>query len=345
MNLTAPITFISNAANYIANEINSSCCSKEKIAKIAQNAIKQAVTAAIQVGLLAAKFVVVPIEVAAIAVVVTLMTISLLASLPFHSNVAEAKDITIYHKLSSVCEDLVELTKITLLFGLVREEEEYRLADGLPNSPEYVVIRPDSPIRASAKPILYAPGYLDTPDSLREVCRTLANSHGGPVYIPKYRSLFQSIEEHAKDVARVAQRVLKDSNKNELILAGHSMGGLVTGCAVLNNHLQNFDIKLWVTVGTPFKGDPLAPIGYGDCARDMHINSDLIKRFNGPSRLDELPAVHIYSLADQIVPPEFATREGRPNAKIYVCKKPHGHLSMRGHNELMDVMLEATQKA
>jgi hypothetical protein len=344
MNITFPSIFINPAADYFSQEFPFSS-HKHTISKMALDTLKCTAKACIQTGLFAAKLVVVPLEVAAIAVVATLMAISLLASLPFSATVAEGKKITLYHRLRSVVDDLIEITWITIKYGVVKEEEEYRYADARPNSPKFVVIQPDFLCRRpAAKPTLYAPGYLDSPDSLRETCRNMANNYGGTVYIVKYRNLFQSIKEHAEDVARVAERIIRDTNKNEIILAGHSMGGLVTGCSVLNNLPPNVDVRLWITIASPLKGDPLAPIGIGDCAKDMNLDSSLIKQINDPSRLDDIPSLHIYSLVDPIVPPAYAHRHGRPKATNYVCTNPHGHLSIRACSEVDQQIQQAMMK-
>lgn len=322
--------------NHAVDTITSGCRQAthlDKVSQLGHKTIQRLTHDLYHASLCAAKLIVLPFQVAAVAIVASAMALTLLACLPFQPSLQEAQKTRIYKTLASLYADLIEVMKITMLYGVVKEGEEYQNADDNLKSPQFVLIRPTH-LRPSAKPTLYAPGYLDTPDSLRETCRKLANTYGGSVYIVTYRDLFQSIEEHAKDCSRVALRIIKETGQNELILAGHSMGGLVTGCLILDNLVQNVVYKLWITIGSPLKGDPLAPFGYGECAKEMNIDSPFIKRLNEPSHLDEISSLHIGSETDLIVPAPFAFREGHSKAQNYLCKLPHGHVSIRDNSEV-----------
>lgn len=317
---------------------------QNKVTQLAQDILKVTTKLGLHSGLILAKVIIVPIELAAICLIATATAISLVVSLPYCETVSEDKAATLYHKLTGILYDVLELTWITLRYGTAAEIETEELADDQLNSPTFVVINPDTPIRPEAYPTLYAPGYLDTPDSLHETCRNMANNYQGPVYIVRYRWLFQSIEEHAKDVARVVQRILNDTQKNGLILAGHSMGGLVTGNYVLDHAPQDLAIKLWITIGSPLLGTPLAPLGIGACARDMHSDSEFIKKLNQPNRLDSIDSLHIGSAADHIVSAEYTKRLNRVKAINYLCSIPHGHLSIRACKEVDEKIKETMLK-
>lgn len=332
MIFTEPLSCFKHAVDQVASDCCQTAC-LDRISQLGHKTIKCIAHDLYHASLCAAKLIAITLEVATLAIVASGMALTLLACLPFQPSLEEAQKNRVYRTLSSIYADVIEVVKITLIYGLVKDGEEYQKADNTPQSPQFVLIRPNQP-KPSAKPILYAPGYLDTPDSLRETCRKLANINGSVVYIVSYRNLFQSIEEHAKDSSHVAMRIIKDTGQNELILAGHSMGGLVTGCMVLDNLVQNVVYKHWITMGSPLKGDPLAHLGYGECAKEMNLDSSLIKRLNEPSHLDDIPSLHFGSDTDMIVPAQFALREGHPNAKNYLCKLPHGHISIRDNSEV-----------
>lgn len=239
-------------------------------------------------------------------------------------------------------DDLRELGKIVIQLPFAKRSEKLQKADHDSESPWLVLIQPDCiEYPHQSAPILYAPGYLDDPRSLRSTCRRYANKHGCPVYIVKYRSKFQSIEEHAKDVARVAERIAVDTQTRDLILMGHSMGGLV-----ISEYMQTDDkahVLLWITIGTPFQGSPLAPFGLGDCSREMCADSEFIRHINERNKKDDIPSLHIYTSTDLLVPPEYASREGSSKAMYYECNELRGHLGVRSCDEVEEVIHQAIE--
>lgn len=245
-----------------------------------------------------------------------------LTSGPFHRSVAFTHDM---------------LTKIKIIYHYGRGEEIVEKADEALDSPQFMLITPTGPLSAST-PILYAPGYLDDPQSLRVICRRLARQTGRKVYIVKYRSLFQSLEEHTQDVIRVGERIFKDhSGKRKLALIGHSMGGLSTGAA-LAEWPEPIDLKQWITIGSPLKGTRFAHIGYGKCARQMRPNSEFIAKFQTAySKMDASVIFHVHAPSDHVVPAHSASTSGPNN---HACHPIYGHVSMREAPEVENLIVD-----
>lgn len=312
---------------------------KNKITEVAKRALDLFKQIAYHSALIIAKSIAIPLELTAISVVATATVFSLLFSLPARYSVDEER-VTPFHHLVSILDDLCEIFWITVNYGICPESERLQQADDQPNSPEFVLIKPED-FYEMQTPLLYAPGYLDTPETLRDSCRRLANETGRPVYIVKYRSLFQSIEEHAKDIARVQARIFCDTQRRDLILAGHSMGGVVTGHFIQQRCPADLDIKLWITIGSPLQGTKLAFGGLGDCAKDMRPHSSLLNHLNEKGLLDDVASFHIYSLTDHVVPSDSATRN---HDAQYRCREPRGHLSMRSCSAVEQQIQQAIRK-
>lgn len=276
------------------------------------------------VGLRFVKFVVLPLESAGI----------------FFLHLAErilqnASLLVLKEHVGALAHDLTELRNITQMYGVPFEKENLSKVTAGRVVAKFIRILP-SWQRANSLPILYAPGYLDNPETCRDTCRRLANRTGCPVYIPKYRRLFQSIEEHAKDVSSVKERMLQETDKTGFIFAGHSMGGLATGLSLARDKGA---CKLWITIATPHLGTMLAIIAPGACGREMKPNSAIIRELHGSSFLKKIPKLCIYTLHDQLVRPHSAKAlTKRAHAQNYRCKKPCGHLAVRSQPDVEEKM-------
>ncbi len=293
---------------------------REKALSLIKEVAKKALRA-MQIGaLITLKAIALPIEVTILAVAVTLAAVSILFALPYHQHVAASVD------------NLWEIIKITYRAGFYPAAESLQYADNLSGSPQFALVSHGS---TNSQPILYAPGYLDSPFSLRDDARELAKRTGCRVYIVQYRSPFQSIEEHAKDVARVYDRIMYDTGVNPILL-GHSMGGLTTGRFIQNSTAA---IKLWITLGSPLKGTSLAHLGFGACARDMQPGSAFMQKFNEPSRLNQTPSLHIYSHTDSVVPPHSAQGEH----SSYKCLGHYSHIGLRSKEDVFSQIEQAVR--
>ncbi len=324
--LALPVVLDSTAVYQVPQEREQA---PSKVRIVADEAFRRFKEVAYHAALTLVKIVALPLELAALAVVVVLASFTF-----FSHNIVRAVDhkgVTPFEFMLAGAYGIKELMKITLTLGFDPKSERLQLADNEPNSPKCVVISPKE-VSSDATPILYAPGYLDSPTSLRLTCRKIANMTNSPVYIVKYRSLFQSVEEHAKDVARVQKRIQQDHKRSDIVYIGHSMGGLTTGRFIQQNNVQ---AKLWITIGSPVNGTPISKIGIGACAKDMNPGSTICQSLRDSEVLDNTPALHIYSKVDLIVPAFSMPYRQSQNSTVYQCSFPYGHLGVRDNPEVL----------
>lgn len=131
--------------------------------------------------------------------------------------------------------------------------------------------------------------------------------------------LYASIDHYVEPLARRIDEVLAQSGATQLILVGHSMGGLVAR-AYLRRH-GAAQVRLLVTLGTPHGGSELARFGIGEGARQMRPGSAWLAAL-GPPPVDTLT---IYSVHDNYVLP--STRLDLPGARRCALERL-GHLAM-----------------
>ena len=107
--------------------------------------------------------------------------------------------------------------------------------------------------------------------------------------------LYTSIDNYVEPLARRIDEVLAQSGAPQLILIGHSMGGLVAR-AYLRRH-GTARVRLLVTLGTPHGGSELARFGVGESARQMRPGSAWLASLGAPP----VETLTIYSAHDNYV--------------------------------------------
>lgn len=125
--------------------------------------------------------------------------------------------------------------------------------------------------------------------------------------------VYSDIDAYVDGIAGRIDQVLAATGASQVILVGHSMGGLASR-AYLRRHGTGKVARL-VTLGSPHRGTRLARLGLGPNARQMRIGSPWLQGLSAP-----LPptSVSIYSCHDNYVFPQQAcsTLEGAANIAI-----------------------------
>ena len=107
--------------------------------------------------------------------------------------------------------------------------------------------------------------------------------------------LYTGIDNYVEPLARRIDEVLAQSGASQLVLVGHSMGGLVARA-----YLRRYGaarVKRLVTLGTPHGGSELARFGVGESARQMRPGSAWLAALGAPP----VDTLTIYSAHDNYV--------------------------------------------
>jgi triacylglycerol lipase len=154
--------------------------------------------------------------------------------------------------------------------------------------------------------------------------------------------VWTEIDNYAEGIARRIDEVLTATGAPQVILIGHSMGGLACR-AYLRAHGRGKVARL-ITLGSVHHGTRLARLGIGPNARQMHIGNPWLVTLGATDAVPLPPgSVSIYSHHDNYVfPQETSSRlEGATNVAISGVS----HLGMAFSPVVLGKLLEALEPA
>lgn len=177
-------------------------------------------------------------------------------------------------------------------------------------------------------PILLVHGYLNRASIWLYLGNKLSKKYQGSVYTLNLKNPFSSIEDFAKQVQKKAKQIEKEQGTNDLILIGHSMGGIVSLYYSINLAIDKNIVRV-ITLGSPLRGTKMAFLGLGKCAKQMRRGSPFLKKLEESYNKKAEPELfHIATKKDQIVLPYTSSF-------IMKDKKKRLLLDNIGHMELV----------
>jgi hypothetical protein len=135
--------------------------------------------------------------------------------------------------------------------------------------------------------------------------------------------------------ARVDELVGRGGHARVVIVA-HSMGGLASRAVLAGP--SGASIAGLVTIATPHHGTRLAPLGLGECARDMRVGSPWMRRLAAAERpVHRLRIASVYGVHDNVVvPATLAWLPGARNEPVAGL----GHLALVTDTAVIDRVLD-----
>ncbi len=129
----------------------------------------------------------------------------------------------------------------------------------------------------------------------------------GPVYALSYGPPFASIEFFAPQVARKIAQIERDTGAAQVVIVGHSMGGLVARTYI--RRYGGARVRRLITLGTPHAGSRHAYLMSGDSLVEMRPGSAylaaLAKRDDNEAAV---PIVSLWSWHDSMVTPQLSSQ-------------------------------------
>lgn len=185
------------------------------------------------------------------------------------------------------------------------------------------LLMPDPPPAPAVLPVLLLHGIGCNAAVWTTMRRHLDAQGLGPVYALSYGPPFAAIETFAVQVADKIAQIERDTGATQVVIVGHSMGGLVA-----RSYLREYGsahVRRLVTIGTPFAGSRHAWLMSGAPLAQMRPGSDYLA---GLSTLHErergVPIVSIWSWHDSMVTPQTSSRLG--DADIVLAGIAHNAL-------------------
>jgi triacylglycerol esterase/lipase EstA (alpha/beta hydrolase family) len=163
------------------------------------------------------------------------------------------------------------------------------------------------PVKQKAKgngcPILLVHGYLNQAAVWLVFKKRLEALGFGPIYAISLGHPFRSLGSYAEKVKKEAEWISKETGRDDLVLIGHSMGGLVSSWYATQLAPKK-TVKSVLTLGSPLNGTPMARIALGPNAREMQRNSGFLKQLKEAMDQDkEILFFHIATHCDELVIP------------------------------------------
>lgn len=176
----------------------------------------------------------------------------------------------------------------------------------------------------NGRPILLVHGYLNNAWVWIFMKRKLAKAGLGPIYLINLGFPFLSIQTYAKRVQRKAKQICRETRTDDLILIGHSMGGVVS--ALYASELApQWTVSDVIMIASPIEGTPVARLALGRNAREMQKDSPLLKELR--EKMAQRPEIRFYQVAtlcDQLVVPGIsAGRLVKPERRLILDNLGH----------------------
>ena len=180
---------------------------------------------------------------------------------------------------------------------------------------------------SSGRPILLVHGYLHDSSAWIYIRKKLSEKGLGPIYTLNLMHPFHSIRAHAETVQQKARKIASQTNRKDLILIGHSMGGLVSSwyAAKLAPAGTVTDV---INIGSPLGGTHVAAIALGADGREMRLNSPFVQELQREiERNEHTRFCYMGTRTDQLVIPSSSCWIGDDPLRQFIVDDL-GHLSL-----------------
>lgn len=186
-------------------------------------------------------------------------------------------------------------------------------------------------VLARKRPVILLPGIMGTWHFLKFLGDALSHQ-GHPVYVVK--ELRFSMGE-VPVLAEIVGNFIKKHDLQNVVLLGHSKGGLV-GKYILAFFNGDHWVKKLIAVATPFKGSHFVKFIPNAKYRELRPESVLINQLD--ARKDVNPKiVSIYGVWDNYIWPTESTRlDGAKNIQVPI----HGHHRILFSEQVRDIIIQ-----
>jgi triacylglycerol esterase/lipase EstA (alpha/beta hydrolase family) len=181
------------------------------------------------------------------------------------------------------------------------------LAQSAPKMVMYGVLMRDPAPAPATLPVLLLHGVGCNAGVWTGFRRYLESRKLGPVYALSYGPPLASIEHFADQLAVKIDQIQADTGAEQVVLVGHSMGGLVARA-----YLRKFGgarVRRLITIGTPHSGSMHAWLMTGVALAEMRPHSTFLAGLNTDvENTTGVPVISLWSWHDSMVTPQTSAR-------------------------------------
>ncbi|QLH36019.1 MAG: alpha/beta fold hydrolase [Parachlamydiaceae bacterium] len=123
-------------------------------------------------------------------------------------------------------------------------------------------------------PVLFIHGLYHNSSGWWKYLKIFQEAQIEPLFTMNLGSPFGSINQHAYRINEMVDHIQKVTGRKDIILVGHSMGGLAATKFALDLATEDTRVISIVTLGSPLKGTWVANyLGWGESVKEMRMNS------------------------------------------------------------------------
>jgi pimeloyl-ACP methyl ester carboxylesterase len=191
--------------------------------------------------------------------------------------------------------------------GLARlyGRETLAIALSVPRMIAYRWLMNDPPPAPADAPVLLLHGVMCNAGVWSPMKRHLAEQGIAPIYALSYGPPLASIDRFADQVAEKIAAIRKATGAEQLIIVGHSMGGLVARAYM--RRYGSAHVRRVVTIGTPHEGSMLAKLFPGRSLAQMRPRNAWLAELRNATVERESPIVSLWSWHDSMVAPQTSS--------------------------------------
>jgi len=194
------------------------------------------------------------------------------------------------------------------------------------------------PFVSQRTPILLIHGYLYNKAGWLYLRHRLMKEGLEPVFTMNLGSPLHSIEEYSQRVKEKAKEIAQLTGRSDLILIGHSMGGIISSYYAVHDAAPGTVTDV-ITLGSPLKGTKYK-INIGKCTLQMRLDCDFLKQLHADvSSSPQTRFFCIGSQSDWIIVPQESALYSHPEAKKLVIPDM-GHLQYLFSNRVANAIIE-----
>ncbi len=194
--------------------------------------------------------------------------------------------------------------------------------------------KPIENVEPKGRPILLVHGYLHNASGWTRMLKRLSKIEGiGPIYTINLGHPFLPLSEYAKRVDAKAKEIQRASGRDDLVLIGHSMGGVVSSLYATKLASEGSVTDVF-TLGSPLSGSRLARmLGVGPSGREMRPDAPLLAEIrNSMNTNQKIRFYHAGSDADLLVSADSALSGCGKQLRVTDL----GHLGMLTSKKIAD---------
>jgi len=183
-------------------------------------------------------------------------------------------------------------------------------------------------------PILCINGFLGSSNNFIYHRRCLERAGYKNIFTINLGHPFQSLEQYTGRVKKKIDTIRKIIGERELVLIGHSMGGLIATKLALESSIV-------ITIGTPFKGTKVAKLfsKMSRAVKEMCPNSPYLRNLEFPTKTCYY---HIANRVDHMVRPSSSAEGPADHEKVVLDAT--GHIGYLFSSRVSDSIIKKLQQ-